>query len=338
MGKIDWNIPDLLQLSGGYWSTCALHAGVRLELFIHLAAGERTAGEAAGLCHTDPRGTEMLLDALSSLGLLDKRGDSYGLTPFAAQTLVKSSPSYMGHIIMHHHHLMAGWSRLHEAVTSGSPVRSGFAAGEDETARESFLMGMFNLASQLAPRIAGAIDLSGRRRLLDLGGGPGTYAVHFCLQNPDLVAVIYDLPTTRNFAEGVVRSFDLDGRIEFTAGDYHTDPLPAGFAVAWLSHVLHSDGPQKCAALLAKAVGSLEDGGLLLVQEFILDDTKDGPQFPALFALNMLLGTVAGRSYSGAELMAMMAAAGLTEIRRIPLDLPNGAGILVGRKNVAGQQ
>ncbi len=328
MGKTDWTIPELLQLSGGYWSTCALHAGVRLELFTHLESRPETAAETARLCRTDPRGTEMLLDALVSLGLLEKRGNRYLDTPFAAKTLAKDSPSYLGHIIMHHHHLMSGWSRLHEAVASGAPLRSSFSAGE----RESFLMGMFNLASLLAPRIAGAIDLSGRRRLLDLGGGPGTYAVHFCRRNPDLFAVVFDLPTSREFAEGVIGRFDLAGRIEFAPGDFHVDPLPNGCDVAWLSHILHSDGPQKCASLLARAVASLEEGGLLLVQEFILDDTKDGPPFPALFALNMLVGTTEGRSYSGAELQGMMAAAGLTEIRRLEIDLPNGAGIIAGRK------
>jgi SAM-dependent methyltransferase len=332
MDTNDWNIPALLQLSGGYWSTCALHAGVRLELFTRLAAGEHSAAETATLCGTDPRGTEMLLGALVSLGLLRKAGERYGLTPFAAETLVKSSPAYMGHIIMHHHHLMAGWSRLHEAVSSGVPVEGGFSASHDAAARESFLMGMFNLASQLAPVIAGAIDLAGRRRLLDLGGGPGTYAVHFCRRNPDLQGVIYDLPTSRDFAEGVVQRFGLSDRVRFTGGDFHVDPLPTGCDVAWLSHILHSYGPETCADLLAKAVDSLEDDGILLVQEFILDDTRDGPPFPALFALNMLLVTEGGRSYSGAELTALMEGAGLSDIRRLPLELPNGAGILIGRK------
>ncbi len=332
MEKTEWKIPGLLQLSGGYWGACALHAGVRLDLFTHLAERDHTAAEMAGLCSADPRGMEMLLNALSALGLLDKRGERYIATPFAAETLAKGSPSYMGHIIMHHHLLMAGWSRLHEAVVSGLPLRGSVATGDDASARESFLMGMYNLASQLAPRIAGAIDLAGRRRLLDLGGGPATYAVHFCLRNPDLAAVVYDLPTSRAFAEGVIGRFGLADRIAFAAGDYHADPLPTGFDVAWLSHVLHADGPERCAGLLAKAVASLDDGGMVLVQEFILDDRKDGPEFPALFSLNMLLGTEAGRSYSGAELADMMAVAGLTDIRRIGIELPNGAGIIGGRK------
>ena len=332
MTTTQWNIPDLLQLSGGYWAACALQAGVRLDIFSGLVGTQRTSAEVAQRLGTDPRGTGMLLDALTALGFLEKQDALYVTTPFAAEYLSRTSAGYMGHIIMHHHHLMAGWARLHESVQSGGPIRERVAHGDDETVRESFLMGMFNLASLLAPRIAEAIDLSGCRSLLDLGGGPGTYAVHFCLANPQLTAVVYDLPTTRTFAEGTVAGFELSQRIAFAAGDYYADPLPGGFDVAWLSHILHSDGPEACAALLQKAVAALQPGGLLLVQEFILDDAKDGPLFPALFSLNMLLGTEAGQSYSEGELAGMLRAAGLSDVRRIALELPNGAGVLVGRK------
>jgi SAM-dependent methyltransferase len=332
MATTEWTIPDLLQLSGGYWSTCALHAGVRLDIFTVLEDIPRTAAEVAQLRNSDQRGTAMLLDALTSLALLEKRDDTYISTSFAATYLSKSSPAYMGHIIMHHHHLMAGWARLHEAVKSGGPIRERLALGSDETVRESFLMGMFNLASLLAPRIAQTIDLSGCSRLLDLGGGPGTYAIHFCLANPELSAVVYDLPTTRKFAEGTISSFDLSTRIGFVAGDYHTEPVPAGFDAAWLSHILHADGPVACAALLRKAIEALNPGGILMVQEFILDDAKDGPTFPALFSLNMLLGTEAGQSYSESELAAMLTEAGLSDVHRLVLELPNGAGVMSGRK------
>jgi SAM-dependent methyltransferase len=333
METTEWTIPDLLQLSGGYWSTCALHAGVKLDIFSILDGTASTAAEVAQISNCDPRGTAMLLDALASILLLEKRDDTYMSTKFAVTTLSKKSPGYMGHIIMHHHHLMAGWSRLHVAVQSGGPVRERVAHGDDATVRESFLMGMFNLASLLAPGISHAIDLSGRKRLLDLGGGPGTYAIHFCLANPELSAVIYDLPTTRTFAESTVARFALSSRIVFTPGDYHADPVPAGFDVAWLSHVLHADSPAACALLLQKAVSALNPGGLLMVQEFILNDHKDGPQFPALFSLNMLLGTDAGQSYSEIELAGMMTAAGLSDVCRLEMALPNGAGVMSGRKD-----
>lgn len=332
MATTEWTVPDLLQLSGGYWSTCALHAAVKLDLFSVLDGTALTAEEVAQLHEYQPRGTAMLLDSLTALALLEKVDISYRATPFAARYLSKASPEYLGYIIMHHHHLMSGWTRLSEAVVSGGPIRERVAHGNDETVRESFLMGMFNLASQLAPKIAQAIDLSGCTRLLDLGGGPGTYAIHFCRANPELSAVVYDLPTTQTFAEATVARFDLAQRISFTPGDYHVDSIPTGFDAAWLSHVLHADGPAACAELLRKAVSSLKPGGVLMVQEFILDNAKDGPSFPALFSLNMLLGTEAGQSYSEQELTGMLTAAGLTSVQRLTLELPNGAGVISGRR------
>lgn len=333
METTEWTVPDLLQMSGGYWSTCALHAAVKLELFGALDGVARSAAEVAQLRQTDARATGMLLDALSALRLLDKYENKYIATPFAVNYLSKTSPGYLGHIIMHHHHLMSGWAALDEAVTSGGPIRERNSHSDNESVRESFLMGMFNLASLLAPRIALSADLSKCRTLLDLGGGPGTYAVHFCIANPELSAVVYDLPTTRMFAEKTISRFNLTERIAFTSGNYHIDPVPTGFDVVWVSHVLHSDGIEACSSLLRKAVAALNPGGILMVQEFILDDTKDGPPFPALFSLNMLLGTEAGQSYSERELIAMLTEAGLSEVQRVAVELPNGSGIIRGRKS-----
>jgi SAM-dependent methyltransferase len=330
LGDKIWTPSQLLELSGGYWSTCALHAGVKLGVFTPLSAEPLAAQDLAGRINCDSRRLEMLLNALTAMELLAKQGEAYIATPFAAEFLCRTSPGYLGHIIMHHHHLMSGWANLDQAVQSGVPVRGRVSHEDVETSRESFLMGMFNLAMMIAPKIVPTIDLAGRKRLLDLGGGPGTYAIHFCQQNPELSAVICDLPTTRQFAEQTVERFGLSGRISFAAGDFEVEELPGGFDVAWLSHILHGVGPQECVKILKKAVSALEPGGMLMVQEFILNDTKDGPLFPALFSLNMLLGTPDGQAYSESELVDMLTAAGIAEVRRLPLELPNGSGVVAG--------
>ena len=331
MEKTVWTPADLLQLSGGYWSACALHAGVQLDLFTPLAERPYTASELAERLSCDSRGLAMLLVALAALGLLEKQGEAFSASPFAADFLSRTSPNYLGYIIRHHHQLMAGWARLDESVQSGRPIRERVSHGDDAESRESFEMGMFNLAMQLAPRIVSQLDLTGRRRLLDLGGGPGTYAIHFCQQNPDLTAVVYDLPSTRPFAEKTIARFGLADRIAFADGDFIAQGIEGRFEVAWLSHILHSEDGAGCAVILEKAMASLEPGGLILVQEFILDDTKDGPLFPALFSLNMLLGTPVGRSYSQGELTEMLSKAGACDVRRLPIELPNGAGVIAGR-------
>lgn len=328
MEKNGWTPADLLQLSGGYWSTCALHAGVKLDLFTPLAAEALTSPVLAVRLGCDERGLTMLLNALTALGLLAKGNERYAATPSATRFLARTSPDYLGHIILHHHHLMASWLHLADGVRNGRPVREQLSHTDEETVRESFEMGMFNLAMLAAPLIVPHIDLSGRRRLLDLGGGPGTYAIHFCLHNPELTALVYDLPSTRPFAEITIARFGLANRIEFTDGDFIEGDIDGRYDVAWLSHILHAEGPEECALILRKTAAALEPGGMVLVQEFILDDTRDVPLFPALFSLNMLLGTTAGQSYSQEELTAMLKAAGFTDVRRIPLELPNGAGVM----------
>ena len=325
-------LSELLQLSGGYWSTCALHAGVKLEVFTHLDEAVMTAPELARIINVEQRGLEMLLNALTAMELLEKKGNGFSATGFSAEHLSRKSQAYMGHIIMHHHYLMEGWSKLDEAVKYGLPVRKRSTHDTDGAERESFLMGMFNLASRLAPQIAAEIDLSGRCRLLDLAGGPGTYAIHFCKKNPGLSAVIYDLPATRPFAEQTVGRFALSGRIAFVAGDILDDPIGSGFDVAWISHLLHGEGPETCAAIVAKTAAALNHGGLLLIQEFILEDSRTAPLHSALFSLNMLIGTPSGQAYSEGELHEMMARAGLHDLKRLPVKLPNGAGIMAGTR------
>ena len=327
-----WNPGDLLQLSGGYWSACALHAGVKLDLFTPLAIQGYSGPELAGILKTDSRALVMLLNALASLGLVEKKDRLYGATPFAAEYLSRTSPAYLGHIIMHHHFLMKSWADLDEAVKTGEQIRKRVSHEADEVERESFLMGMFNLAMQLAPKVVSSIDLTGRKRLLDLGGGPGTYAIHFCLHNPELSAVVYDLPSTRGFAEKTIARFGVEKRVTFFAGDFDSDQIEGSYDVAWLSHILHGEGPKGCAAMIGKTLSALEPGGLIMIQEFILDEDMTRPVFPALFSLNMLLGTEDGQAYSQSDIINMLAAAGATDIRRLSLEVPNGAGIITARK------
>ena len=208
-------------------------------------------------------------------------------------------------------------------------MRESSSRSEDEEL-EHFLMGMFNLAMGLAPRIVTEVDLAGRARLLDLGGGPGTYAIHFCLHNPGLKAAVFDLPATRPFAEKTIARFRLRDRVEFLEGDYLADPVPGGFDVAWLSHILHSEGLEDCKRIIRKTVGALGPGGLVLIHEFILDDGMDSPLHPALFSLNMLLGTEKGRAYSESQLRQMLESEGVRDVKRLAFKGPSESGIIAG--------
>ena len=306
-----------------------LHTAVKLDVFTVIGDGQFSAIEVSQELKADRKGVTRLLDALVAMELLLKIDGNYANSDSSQTLLTRTSPQYLGHIMMHHHHLVESWSHLDQAVQSGKPIRNRSSFSKEEW-RESFLMGMFNLAMGLAPQIVPRIDLSSRRRLLDLGGGPGTYAIHFCLENPQLQAQVYDLPTTRPFAEKTISKFDLTDRIRFVDGNYLEDPIPGSYDVAWLSHILHAEGPSDCRSIIRKTADALEPKSLIIIHEFILNNSMDGPLFPALFSLNMLLGTESGQSYSERQLTEMLTDAGVKDIRRIPIESPNDSGLLVG--------
>jgi len=334
---------SLVAMSGAYWSSCALHAGVALDVFSPLADGPAPAPDLARRLGCDPRALAMLLHALCALGVLAKQGEEFALTPLAEAFLVRGRPRYTGHIILHHRNLVESFARLDQAVRTGRRVRGGTQWTEAD--REDFLMGMFNNAMAIAPHLAPQLDsllraaglpgLAGRTRLLDLGGGPGTYAIHFCLEHPGLRATVFDQPATRRFAEATAARFRVADRIAFQAGDYTAQEISGRFDLAWLSHILHGEAPDMAAAIVRKAAATLEPGGLLLVHEFLLQDSLDGPEFATLFSLNMLLGTEGGQSYSWGQVEEMLAAAGLADIRRLGFSGPNDSGIVAGRKPAA---
>jgi SAM-dependent methyltransferase len=322
-----WNAGKVLEVSRSYWEGFVIHAGVKLGIFTIIGDKTLRAEEIAKKLRADPRGASALLDALSAMAFLTKKEGAYANTPEAKALLVKTSPRYVGYAIMHHHNLVPAWFKLGNAVRRGKPVRS---KKRDEKELESFLMGMFNMAMAIAPTLAKEIDLRNRKHLLDLGGGPGTYAIQFCLANPMLRAIVFDLPGTRPFATKTIERFSLGDRIRFMPGDYIEDHLTGSYDVAWLSQIIHSMSPEESRMVIRKAVSVLEPGGLILIHDFILNDTKDSPLFPALFSLNMLVNTAQGRSYSEGEIRDMLAGAGVKGITRLPFKGPNDSGIIVG--------
>jgi hypothetical protein len=329
MKPSEWNPGKLLELSGHYWRTGTLHAAVKLDVFSAIGDKKLPGSQIARERKCTQRGMARLLNALAAMGLLLKEDGHYANTPTGKAFLCRESPQYLGYIMLHHHQLVDSWTKLDQAVSSGEPVRGG-TSDRGESWRQNFLMGMFNMAMNLAPRIVPLIDMSDHKQLLDLGGGPGTYAIHFCLANSNLTATVFDLPSTQPFAEKTIARFDLSDRISFRSGDYLQDDIGSGYDIAWLSHILHGEGPDACRRLLRKTVTALTGGGLVIIHEFILDDTMDSPLFPALFSLNMLLGTPSGQAYSESQLRGMLKEAGAKKIRRIRFESPNDSGILIG--------
>ena len=278
MNTFTWNPASLLETSGAYWKTCTLHTGVKLDIFTTIGSGALSVDEINERLNVDRRGLSLLLNALAALSLLEKTDETYMNSTPALTFLSKTSKHYIGFMILHHAHLMDSWQKMDTAIRDGQPTRSR-SSFSSEQRRESFLMGMFNMAMAIAPNLSETLDFSGCHHLLDLGGGPGTYAIHFCLANPGLTASVYDLETTRPFAEQTIHKFNVSDRVSFIPGDYTQDTvhLPTTFDAAWLSHILHGEGPNQAQKIIGKAVSALKPNSRIFVHDFILNDSMDGP-------------------------------------------------------------
>jgi len=316
------NPSEFLQALNAYWTSHTLMAAVDLGVVPTLGDRPDTAAGIARRIQADERGTAALLDALTALDLFTKEQGRYRVAPLGWQCLHPDSPTCLADIVRHHRNLAEGWLHLAEVVRSGRPNRQRVHTLDDQQRRD-FLLGMFNLASLTAPHVLQALPLEQYRSLLDLGGGPGAYAIHFCQQHPALQAVVLDQSSTRAIAEAQISRAGLSERIRFRAGDFLTDDLGGPYDLIWASHVLHGESPDQVAALIQRAAAALTPSGKLVVHEFILEDDRSGPLYPALFSLNMLLGTAQGQAYSRSEIARFLQAAGLARLSWHPLPGPS---------------
>ena len=321
---------DLMWLVHGFESAKILLVANDLELFRHLDTG-RTAAELAATLNVDRRTLELLMNALVAMGLLEKPGNTYCNTPVAAAWL--GSAHYRGHIFRHIHHCWESWNDLAGVVRRGGPelVRESAILHDREEWNRDFIRGMEDVTLELAPQVVAQLDLGAARRLLDLGGGPGTYARAFLTVHPQLESVtVFDLPFALAVAAERLTGFARRDDVQLVAGDFQQDPLARGFDAVWISQVLHSQDEAGCRALLGKAAGALTPGGRLLVHEFLLDGSRTGPLTAALFAVHMLVMTAGGRAYSGGEVAGWMRECWLVDVEICQVS--DDTGVVQGRK------
>jgi SAM-dependent methyltransferase len=289
----------LNDLTWGYRASRILQTAVGLDLFTRLSGQCCTCEALAQLCSADLKLLEKVLVACCAMGLLEKQGAGYANTALSEQYLVEGKPLYQGNIIAHSAGVWEYWnalpSQLAAATTPQDPTRS----------HRDFILGMENVTMGGRGKLfIDHINLSGRTHLLDVGGGPGTYSALACEKYPGLKATVFDLPETIAITRQIVAEKGMESRISVREGNWETDSFGSGYDVVLLSNVLH--GADSSAAMkLKKAWDCLDRGGLLVIQEFLLNEDKTGPLIPALF--NVMVG-----AYAGAELFSVIEEAGFS--------------------------
>lgn len=275
------------------------------RVFDHLEGKGKTAGDLAKSVSADSRAAELLLNSLVAAGLLEKKDSLYRNASVASKYLVSGKPFYQGDILSHYSTLWDNWSGLDTVMKTGKPCRKSHD-------HESFILGMHNIALQKVREVTKNIKLSGVKRLLDLGGGPGTYAMAFARKNIEVT--LLDFPETLKIAKRLIVASGLGSKIKLLPGDFAKTSLGNNYDMVFISQILHAYNDRDCMSLLKKSSASLKPGGRVVVQEFYLDETKTNPPQGAIFAINMLVNTAGGRSYSPSEILFWMKKAGFTDI------------------------
>jgi (2Fe-2S) ferredoxin/ubiquinone/menaquinone biosynthesis C-methylase UbiE len=317
---------DLNELIRGFMPSRAVLTALELDVFTAVGKGG-TASQIADKIHCAARGTEMLLNVLVSLKLLEKHDGIYTNASVAERFLIEPSPDSARTAQLHTANLWPRWSKLTEAVRTGTAVE----AGRDNGWVKSFIAAMDHTARGRARAVAQAVVLNGEKRMLDLGGGSGAYSIAFVKAASALQSEIVDLPEVLPITEEHIRRAGLSDRISTRPGDLLSLPLEAGkYDLVLLSAICHMFSPEENGRLLERAYTALAPQGRVVISDFILDADKTSPRYATLFALNMLVGTHAGASYSEPEYAAWLKQAGFAESKRIRI--PGPVNLMIATK------
>ena len=320
----------IFEIATAFQRSRALLTAFELDVFTVLNEEWRTSREVAEAVGADARATDRLMNALVALGLLEKRDGQFANGPVAVSSLVKGKPGYMAGI-GHTNHLWDTWGSMTEVVRQGRPSASMGDINDRGTEwLRPFIAAMHWRARQGAADLVRLLDLSGVNRLLDVGGGSGAYAMAFVRARRGVSAVVFDLPAVVPLTRGYVQEEGLAAQVTVETGDYLKDPLGAGYDLVFMSAVIHSNSLDENRLLVGKAAQALNPGGRLVVQDFLMNEDRSGPPQAALFALNMLVCTQAGDTYTESEVRAWMTDAGFADITR--QDTQAGTNLVIGRK------
>lgn len=305
---------SIIDLASAYYGSSVLFAASDLGIFGMLArSGEARSEAVAGSLGLNKRAATLLLDACVAVGLLEKSNGCYRNTPASAGYLVPGCPGDLSQAIRYNRDVYGAWHRLADFARSGAPVETPqLHLGADPERTRTFVLSMHGRALGIGRAILSQLDLTGKKKLLDVGGGPGTYSVLIARAHPQITCQVLDLPEVVHIAEELIEQQGASERVHTLPGDYHTAPFPEGNDVINFFGVLHQESSDSIRDLFVRAYQALEPGGVIHVLDMMTEESHTAPRFSALFALTMALTTDHGWVFSSLELKEWMERAGFT--------------------------
>jgi SAM-dependent methyltransferase len=324
----------IMQLFFGFAPPLILEAAVRCRFFDVLDAGPKTAAEVADATGASPRGARALLDALVGLEFLTRQGDRYALAPGAETLLVSTKPQFAGGMLRHtSRQLIPHWVHLTESILTGRPAIAVNQEGQGAEFFREFVEDLFATSYGAAQALADALKVAEAKRpvsVLDIAAGSGVWSVALAERSPQVRVTVVDWPAVIPVCRKVTQRRDLADRYRYIPGDLLEVDYGTGYDVATLGHILHSEGERRSRALLKKVAAALAPGGTLAIAELIPNEERTGPAQALIFAVNMLVHTDEGDTYTFGELSAWLREAGLVDARK--LEVPGQFPLVLATK------
>jgi 3-hydroxy-5-methyl-1-naphthoate 3-O-methyltransferase len=325
----------IMQFAWGYAPPLIIEAAIRHRVFDVLDSGPKTVGEVREETGASERGLASIMNALVGLNLLAKDGDSrFSLTPESAAFLVSTKPGFQGGLIRHcSDQLIPKWLALNEIVATGKPLQAVNEQASGSDFFQKFVNDIFPMSYPGAQALAHHLITNGSNRpirVLDLAAGSGVWGIALAQGSAHVQVTAVDWPDVLPVTRNTVARFGLSDRFSFVAGDLLETDFGRGHNVATLGHILHSEGVERSRALLAKTFESLAPGGTIAIAEFLVNRDRSGPQNALLFAVNMLVVTEKGGTYSFEEISSWLSEAGFTDART--LDAPGPSPLILATK------
>ena len=320
MGQPERIAPDrIMQFAWGYAPTFAIEAAIRHRIFDFLDEGPLTLDQLASRTGASLRGLKAIANLLVATGLLARQGNAYTLTPESAAFLVSSKPGYHGMFFYHlSDQLIPRWLQLHEIVRTGTPATKANDQSEGEEFFAQFVESLFPISFAAASHLGehlGVARLDHAFSVVDIGAGSGVWSIALAKQSAKVRIHAVDWPKVLEVTRRVAAKHGVADRLTTSEGDFFSADFGKDHQLATIGHILHSEGPERSRQLLKKTFRALAPGGIVAISEFVPNDDRTGPVPPLIFAVNMLVNTDSGDTFTFAEMSAWLREAGFVNPR-----------------------
>jgi precorrin-6B methylase 2 len=318
---------ELREIVYGFRISRMILTSVELNLYNALENGARDSREVSKLLSTNEKATDRLMNALCSLDLLKKENGKFSNTEFSSHYLIKGKPDYISNLF-HSVDLWKSWSNLTEIIYEGKPKGKIFEK-RAQSRTENFIAAMHYRASRQASEDIKNLNLSDTKNVLDLGGGSGAYAIEFVNAKKEISSTVFDLPDVIPLTQKYITDAGLQDKIKTIKGNYLVDDIGKDYDLIFLSAIIHSNSFEENKKLVQKCADALTKKGQIVIQDFVMDEERTSPALGTFFALNMLVNTQNGDTYTQQEISSWLKSAGLSDISR--KETSHGASQIIGR-------